>query len=200
MLKFIPIHQGALERSSTLKEWLTSYLCSDMVFLETSDWFHRAHGEAPLFVWSPAPPVADACLSQLCEARHTRPYIGHVVVIPNVMTGRWRKNLRKVADVVIKIPIGVGIWPETMHESLTLAILCPLLNRSPWRVRPTTLARDFETEMSGMWNQDCRRQGNCLRKFWLQSTALDSMSGGLARKLLQAAPRRHLPGTRFGGR
>ena len=54
MLKFIPIHQGALERSSLLKEWLSSNLCLDMVFLETSDWFYWAHGKAPLFVWSPA--------------------------------------------------------------------------------------------------------------------------------------------------
>jgi hypothetical protein len=94
--------------------------------------------------------------------------------------------LRKLADVMFLVPLGTSFWPSCMHESLTIAIVAPLLDRVPWSIRATKLAGDLEKDMSGVWDSDCSRQGARLRKFLGQATSLGAMPGSLARELLQA--------------
>ena len=102
-----------------------------------------------------------------------------------VMTYAWRRTLGKMADLIFQVPLGNRVWPAAMHESLTIALVCPLLNRIPWHIRPTKLASNLRADLSGMWHIDCARQGACLRKFWDRTLALDTLPGSVARELLQ---------------
>jgi hypothetical protein len=185
MLDFIPIHSTAFERSRTLEPWLRSWMPTDTCFLSTEQWFDTAHKEAKAFVWTPAPPIADAALDQLFEARHTRPHVFHFVLIPNLMTYKWRKSLRKAADVLITIRVGPSIWGTNMHESLTFAILCPLIHRAPWHLRPTAMVGNLEADLSGMWTPSAERERDSLCQFYLSATTLETVPERVARGLLR---------------
>jgi hypothetical protein len=186
MLDFIPIHSSALQRSRTLEPWLRSWMPTDTCFLNTEQWFDTAHKEAKAFVWTPAPPIADAALDQLFEARHTRPHVFHFVLIPNLMTYKWRKSLRKAADVLITIRVGPSIWETNMHESLTLAILCPLIHRAPWHLRPTVMVENLENDLSGMWTPSAERERDSLCQFCLSAATLETVSERVACRLLRS--------------
>jgi hypothetical protein len=86
-----------------------------------------------------------------------------------------------------------------MHESLTIAIVAPLLDRVPWSLRATKLAGDLEKEMTVVWDTNCRREGDRLRKFWDQATTLGSVPGSLARELLQAKGSGTVPNSEHKG-
>jgi hypothetical protein len=51
------------------------------------------------------------------------------MIIPRLMTARWRKLLRKATDVLITIPVGTPIWPSKRHEPLVIAISFRLSTR-----------------------------------------------------------------------
>jgi hypothetical protein len=147
--------------------------------------YHNAHQGFACGVWTPPPAIADAALEQLCNARHTRPTTFLVIAIPNIMTYLWRKTLRKLANVMLLVPLGNNVWPSSMHKSLTITIVAPLLDRVPWSLRSTKLTGDL--------------QGARLRKFWDQATSLGSMSESLARELLQAKGSGPVPNSEHKG-
>jgi hypothetical protein len=43
---------------------------------------------------------------------------------------RWRKQLRKVS-MLFSVPRN-SYWPQSMHEPVTAALICPLLHSRPW--------------------------------------------------------------------
>jgi hypothetical protein len=43
MMSFVPLHETALERSPLLKDWLKTYVSSNLEFLSADDWFERGH-------------------------------------------------------------------------------------------------------------------------------------------------------------
>jgi hypothetical protein len=187
MLDFVPLHRTAFERSPKLQDWFASWtkpFCSQ--FLHHDDWFTRAHKDGT-FVWAPQPAAADVMLELLCDARHTRPWNAHIVILPTLMTSRWRKQLIKVSDVNFVIPLGSDMWPKEMHESLTCALIFPQLSRSPWTFKRTRLVHDLSSDLSGVWSTDSRREGSLLRKCWSRAITLDAMPERLARDLLQTA-------------
>jgi hypothetical protein len=134
MMDFAPLHCMAFERCPHLQEWIREWCSAETVRLEQADGFDRAHEGDGAMVWSPHPATADVAVEQLCEAQHTRSNSFNVVVVPSIMTGCWRKKLRKVLDVMFNIPIGIDIWLRDMYQSLTCAIVCPLLDIPPWKI------------------------------------------------------------------
>ncbi|GKY90814.1 hypothetical protein MPSEU_000054200 [Mayamaea pseudoterrestris] len=172
MLDFVPIHLSPLERSPELERWIRSWCPRNALFLKEADWFDCAHTETRPMFWFPAPALSDVALEQLCEAWHARPHVFHCIVVPSLMTSRWRRQMRKASDVMFTIPIGASFWREEMFESLTLALVCPLLPASPWQVRRMDLARDTERNLSGVWEGAEGERGAQVRKFWLQAKAM----------------------------
>eukprot|EP00956_Cyclotella_meneghiniana_P028890 scaffold68504_cov17-Cyclotella_meneghiniana.AAC.1 len=59
------------------------------------------------------------------EDRIARPHLPHVFVVPRLMTGMWRKQLSKDADVVFTVESGPAFWPKHMHEPLLVLIVFP---------------------------------------------------------------------------
>jgi hypothetical protein len=54
-----------------------------------------------LFLWTPPPAVADVAIEELLKARHKRTDTFHVVMIPCLMTLRWRRLLNKAAILLL---------------------------------------------------------------------------------------------------
>jgi hypothetical protein len=53
------------------------------------------------------------------------------------------KNLSKVADAIITIPVGLQLRPEGMFEPLTIAFVLPLARDAPWILKHSPLVQDF---------------------------------------------------------
>ena len=84
LMSFLPFHLSALDRSSTLEEWIKGWAGIDTLTLQPEDWFLRGHDivggsrnadgfwlptiKAGTFLWSPPPAAADVALEQLRKA------------------------------------------------------------------------------------------------------------------------------------
>ena len=128
---FVPVHQSAVERSPTLLPWLHSILEGhEAKFLTPEGWFDETGSEGT-FVWSPAPAAADVVVERLGIARHKRPNSLHLVVVPRLMTGYWRKALLKVADCYCRIDSRF-LWDmEVQFEPLLIFFCLPFLPHRP---------------------------------------------------------------------
>jgi hypothetical protein len=101
MEQFVPLHLSALECSPQILSWITAGL--EPIFLEPEDWFTKGQ-ELGTFVWHPGPAAADVVVEQLGKARHKRPTSLHSVVVPRIMTGRWRRHMTRECDCYFRIP------------------------------------------------------------------------------------------------
>jgi hypothetical protein len=121
-----------LEQSPDLEEWIQETFPRKIAWsvLSKEGWYDEGFKDGN-HIWAQALVIADAVLDNLCESVLVRPWNSHIFVCPALMTSKWRKQLRKVADFVIAIPVGSSLWKDTMHEPLVLALICPLLNYSP---------------------------------------------------------------------
>jgi len=87
--------------------------------LTLEGWFEAAHGTVPC-LWTPPPAAMAAALEQFAKARHKRPKVAHVFVVPRLMTG-----------------IGGRSCPRTpVFYLLTMCIALPFVTRrvspEPW--------------------------------------------------------------------
>jgi hypothetical protein len=94
MLKHVPLHLNASERSPELRNWLCDSLPSkkqkEWSFLAPEDWFEKAHWETQL-IWAPPLAITGAIVEHLCETKHTNPDHSHIFICPALMTASWRK-------------------------------------------------------------------------------------------------------------
>jgi hypothetical protein len=189
-LGYVPLDKGALELSPQLADWISDTLPGrhDWSVLSPEGWYSDGHGDGH-FIWAPPPAVADAVLEQVCEAVLCRPWNAHVFVCPAHMTYRWRKQLRKVADVVVTIKVGGDLWPANLHEPLVLALICPLLAYSPWRVKRTPGLAGGQHILPRLWSQDWSIERDILRKLWDSEVPRDpDLLWGLAPRVLPKRP------------
>ena len=54
-------------------------------------------------MWTPPPGAADAAVEELGKAIHKRPYTFHMMIIPRLLTSKWRKQLGKTTDLNLKL-------------------------------------------------------------------------------------------------
>jgi len=69
------------------------------------DWFH-ANNSCQCFVWAPALAAANVAVDQLGKKIHKHLNEMPIFISPWLMTAHWRKQLGKVCDVVLTIPVG----------------------------------------------------------------------------------------------
>jgi hypothetical protein len=180
MLQFVPLKNTALQTSATLLPWIKTWSPADAVWLEPADWFERAHEGHGTFFWFPPPCIAEAAVKQLVQARHARSSCWHVFVCPCVMTYRWRKVLRRAADVLLTIKPGPTFWPKGAYEPLTIAICCPYLNSPPHYMRERPVVSCLYRDLSGVWEGSEAKRGDRMRQFWLEARALVRLQGRVA--------------------
>jgi len=158
MLSFIPLHLTAWERASTLKQWIIDWMTpslkqnESLEFLDVQDWFWRGHDidggvknddgiwmptyKSGIFIWSPPPAGGQIAIEQLREARNKRTKSLHVFILPRLFTCIWRRQLSRVADLIVELPFIDDVWSKSVqHEPLTLAFIFPFLSHSPWQLK-----------------------------------------------------------------
>jgi len=188
MLAYVPLHLPALGRSSELQSWLLGWYprADSLMLLQPNDWFDLVINQrVDHCLWSPAPAAASVAVEQLCQAQLKRADSTHLIIIPHLMTSRWRKQLSKVADVVLTLPLGGSYWGVSQHEPLILAICFPMIRSSPWKLKGTVL---MERVVGAMLQMPVASEGGLgivLRELCLQAWALDTMPGRVVRPLLQ---------------
>jgi hypothetical protein len=217
MMSFMPLHQTALERSPTLKKWLKEFVSPDLEFISADGWFERGHNHfergkvhsdghwRPIlrsgkFVWAPAPAAAWIALEELRKARIKRQNSTHVFVCPRLMTPEWLRQLNKVSDIVITVPVGHPAWPTHMFEPLFIGIVFPFIRHQPWQLRGTPKMYSVERKLRRLWKGEAYLDGSSyLRKFCKQCWGLDAVTPSLVSRMLYFKPVGVVPCVPVGG-
>jgi hypothetical protein len=209
MLKFIPLHLSALQRSETLQDWIRSWLGNRAEFLEPCDWYERGHDfsggsidakgfwrpniSPGTFVWTPPPAAAMVALEELRKARIKRQDSLHVVVIPRLLKPEWFRQLYKTCDLVFDIPPGADCWPSNLFEPVVIGIAFPFLSRPPWQLRRTPKMFQVARTLREMWEIGDLAAGHFLRQLLLEYAKLSSVPSNVVRQMLYFKRGREIP-------
>jgi hypothetical protein len=149
MESFIPLHQSALERDTRLEKWLGDVTRGlDFQVLDPSGWFSTAHAQGN-FIWTPPPAAADVVMEQLSHARHKRPESLHIVVVPRLMTGRWRRLMIRRTDGYARL-LASDVWPlSDQCEPLLIFVALPFRSWDPQHRHRAGLLERFQRIMLG---------------------------------------------------
>jgi hypothetical protein len=166
---FIPLHLDPVVREPQLTSWLGD-VTRDMGFktLTPSGWFDDAHKDGN-FIWTVPPAAAEVVVEQLGFIRLKRPNTMHIIVVPRLMTGRWRKHLSRGTDGYAKLE-DKEVWDLSKHYEPVLIFLClPFVSSNPKlqergrlldRFRRTVLEQQLP-QVSSLRRRDILRQLLC---------------------------------------
>ena len=146
-------------------------------------------GKNELFLWAPQPPVADAALEELLKARHKRTDTFHVVLIPRLMTPRWRRLFNKACDFTFVVSPGSVVWPADMFEPLWVGIVLPFTHHRPWCFKRAPLLVEIGRDLQEVLTTSEADAGNLLRKLLNLPRRVASLSQRVACGVL------HIPQT-----
>ncbi len=132
----------------------------------------------------PAPAAADAALEQLARSVHKRPQLTRLVVIPHLMTARWRKLMHKICDIVITIPVGSYVWCDSQCEPLIVGLYLPLSRHPPWKLGGSKLVAQLEGNLHGLSKDDFGRSRPFLWEFLIKSRELERLPESVVREML----------------
>ena len=174
MISFVPLHLSAFERSDKLKNWICKATCGlNFQYLDPKGWFTKVNSIGN-FVWAPPPGAGDVVVDLLGKARLKRPKAMHIVVIPRLMTGRWRRHLTRGTDVYFKVDWDEEWCLNTHFEPVLIFIALPYESHNPRIEEREKLVAHFQgclsearvRALSGV------RRRNFLRKFLLGARRL----------------------------
>jgi hypothetical protein len=207
MLSFVDLAKTSVERHPPLLDWVRSWTGIDSLEpLTPEGWFEEGHGivggqedkhgvwipkhcgSNKLFLWTPQPAVADAALEELLKSRHKRKDLFHVVLIPRLMTPRWRRLFNKAVDFSFVVSPECSFWPTNMFEPLWVGIILPFTHHRPWCFKRAPLLVGLGRDLRQMLPTREKDAGNLLRKLLLLPRRLRAVSGSVARGVL------HVPG------
>ena len=174
MSSFIPLHLSAFEREPRLKELLERSM-GNMKYsaLTPEGWFDEGHKPGN-FIWAPPPSAADVVVEELGRARLKRPQCFHLIVVPRLMTGRWRRLMGRTTDFYFVMD-WENSWPIASHFEPALIFAClPCRSFSPnFSERHKLLDQLRRTLLPDRVSEIPEvRRGNLLRKFWGQARSL----------------------------
>jgi hypothetical protein len=119
-------------------------------FLLPEGWFTDGH-KSGTYVWTPTPAAADVVVvvEQLGQARQKRPESMHLVVVPRVMTGRWRRHMTRGSGFYFKVD-WPEVWPLKGHfEPLLIFVCLPYRSCSPRLQERQALLKEFRRDLLG---------------------------------------------------
>ena len=128
---YIPLHLNPIEREPKVKSWIEDVTYGlDFKTLEPSGWFDDAH-EFGNFVWNVPPAAAEVVVEQLGFARLKRPQALHIILVPRLMTGRWRRHLTRGTDGYARLDDS-EVWDiSSKYEPLLIYFCLPYLSENP---------------------------------------------------------------------
>jgi len=211
MLSFVPIAKTCLERSPALLKklecCLKPYLAcvnQNLHCLSIKDWFLRAHDivsgsynseglwipkyKSGTYLWVPAPAAGQHAIEQLRQARLKRTESTHLFLIPRIFTSLWRKQLYKVADLVVELPFDSKYWIETLqHEPLTFAFIFPFIPQKPWQLKRTYALLGMGRLLRSLWKENPLSTWDILQQFLSWTGRIFTMPEGMVWKMLQSS-------------
>ena len=199
MSRFCPWGVSALDRQPELKNWIATWF-EKPDFFSPKDWFVRGHDhlggkvnkykfwewniKSGNMVWTPPPAAADAALEELRKARIKRQRSTHLVIIPNLFTHLWKKQLLKACDLTFEIPAKYPFWQELQHEGLTVGICFPFLNVLPWQLRGTPKMFFYQRELCKVFKEAEVDGRDLLLQLFMDYRRWHAMPQSLVRKVL----------------
>jgi hypothetical protein len=130
------------------------------------------------------PAAADAALEQFGQSIHKRPHQMHLVLIPRLMTFRWRKLLGKICDLVFMVPLGTEPWGVSKYEPLIVALYLPLSRHEPWRLHRTPMLEHVKRSLHDLLPATSGWGWLVLHELLQQAQNLESMPVSMVRPLL----------------
>jgi hypothetical protein len=190
--KFVPIHLAPMERSNMLLEWVYTWWneaeLGKLKVMKPNDWFSDSM-KSGNFIWNVPPAAGQVAVEQLCTHVHGRPDTCHIMVIPRLCTAMWRKQLNKVADLIIQVQPNEEFWGSAQHEPLLIAFYFPILptlpKYRPWQLKGTELVDRTQREVQRMQKGSEPVDWSCLRELLLLTRKIPSLPDGMVRKLLR---------------
>jgi hypothetical protein len=86
-------------------------------------------------MWAPPPAVVDVLVEQLGKAQMKRPESLHLIIVPCLMMGRWRRHLGGGMDGCFKIKNFPDTWNiGVQFEPLLICVCLPYVYYNP-RIR-----------------------------------------------------------------
>jgi hypothetical protein len=97
----------------------------------------------------------------------------HIILVPRLMTGYWRRALSREADCYTKI-LDCVLWPEKCCEPLLIFFCLPFRVAEPRLQERRALLERYEGQLlrPGVWEADTRRGRSILRQFFRDARAL----------------------------
>jgi hypothetical protein len=176
MPSFVPLSQNASERSAALLPWVRSWAEAkdknkQVEVLSPTEWYDP-HPSGETHVWVPPPAAAGAAIDWQGQSIHKRPESVHIVLVPRLLTGLWRKKLSKTSDLLFTVPLESKVlWPEENHEPLICAVCLPLSQVSPWRHRGSARVKRIFGRLPSLWETGDR----VLRELLVEVRALGKL-------------------------
>ena len=146
--------------------------------------FWRPKIKKGIYVWSPPPAAADACLEELRKARMKRKMSTHIIVIQKLFTTNWMRQLNKIADCHFSIPPCHPFWNPNNFEPLIIAFVFPFLPFRPWQLQSTPKMLFMGRKLCQVFKTQEMDTGDILLKFLLECWKLPSMSPDVVWRML----------------
>jgi hypothetical protein len=190
LLKFVPLHESALERAPDALEWVSPWVRnesgrSNLLLVSPNQW-PEGHPTGGTYLWFPrrvgAPAGAPAAVDWLVQSIHKRPFSTHMFVCPRIMTAWWYKILNKASDIVLNLYTGAEpCWSKDQFEPLTIAVCLPLSCRSLWRHKGTSHVCGVHRELQRIWKAGCPGSRFVLRKLLSRTRGMAQVSWDMVR-------------------
>ena len=169
-------YSGRQGHYGRLKNWIRDWASAagSVNFLTPTEWYTGPEREG-IWIWTPPPAAADVAIELLYEHRHKHPELSHVMVVPRLMTGRFRKHALKQADVYLPVSLDFLFWSQEWHEPLLIFMFLPISYSKPWCLKGDPLVTEFTDNMSRMWSMPPGRSGGNLREFLASTRKMGRM-------------------------
>jgi hypothetical protein len=143
-------------------------------------WISKQGDKNGMFLWAPPPPVADAAMEELLKARHKCTDTFHVVLIPRLITPRWRRLFNKACDFTFVVSSGSSFWPADMFGPLWVGIVLPFTHHRPWCFKQAPLLVEMGGDLCKLLETSEADAGHLLRKLlqllWRVGSLLQRMA------------------------
>jgi hypothetical protein len=125
-------------------------------------------------VWYPPPAAVEVVVEQLGFARLKQPQSMHIIVVPRLMTGRWRRHVSRETVFYFKVDWD-DIWSlKDLFEPVLVFVCLSYLSHRPDFNRINSLLDRFRGAVlqENMSVISTRKRRNILRKLLEQTRSL----------------------------
>ncbi len=164
---FIPLHLTPTQRQQSLKNWVDKLVEGwNFHWVSLAEWFEEHH-KTGCFIWNEPPAGGDLAYEMVDKARLKRPTFMHIILIPRLFTGLWRRLMTRRTDCYIKVDWNDAWDMRTNFEPLLLFVCFPYHVDRNFEERKNLLLEKFQGTL-----QACRvltssgmQQMSLLREF-----------------------------------